>query len=131
MAKLIHTMIRVLDEHRSVRFYGDAFGLEVAERFAYDSFTLVYLRNRETDFEVELTINVGQAEPYTHGTGYGHAAVCVEDLATEHQRMSERGLAPGPIKSMQFEGRTLATFFFITDPDGYRIEVLQRAGRYR
>ncbi|MEI6459423.1 MAG: VOC family protein [Pseudomonadota bacterium] len=130
MAKLIHTMIRVLDEARSVRFYADAFGLAVAQRYAYDSFTLVYLRNPENDFEVELTINHGQAEPYSHGSGYGHLAVCVDDIDTEHHRMSALGLAPAPVKSMQFEGQTLATFFFITDPDGYKIEVLQRHGRY-
>ena len=56
MAKAIHMMIRVLDEARSVDFYRRAFGLEIAERLQFDGFTLVYLRNAEADFEVELTI---------------------------------------------------------------------------
>ena len=57
MAKMIHSMIRVLDEARSVDFYGRAFGLQVAQRLDFDSFTLVYLSNDETGFELELTIN--------------------------------------------------------------------------
>ena len=130
MAKLIHTMIRVMDEERSVKFYADAFGLQVAARFAFDTFTLIYLRNSENDFEVELTVNHGQAEPYTHGGGYGHLAVCVDDIEAEHARVTELGLAPAPVKQMQHNGNPLAKFFFITDPDGYKIEVLQRNGRY-
>jgi len=130
MAKLIHTMIRVMDEDRSVQFYGDAFGLQVAARFGFDTFTLIYLRNSENDFEVELTVNHGQAEPYTHGGAYGHLAVCVDDIEAEHARVTELGLAPAPVKQMQHNGNPLAKFFFLTDPDGYKIEVLQRNGRY-
>lgn len=130
MAKLIHTMIRVMDEERSVKFYADAFGLQVAARFAFDTFTLIYLRNSENDFEVELTVNHGQIEPYTHGSAYGHLAVCVDDIEAEHARVTQLGLAPAPVKQMQHNGNPLAKFFFITDPDGYKIEVLQRNGRY-
>ena len=130
MAKLIHTMIRVMDEERSVKFYADAFGLQVAARFAFDTFTLIYLRNSENDFEVELTVNHGQTEPYTHGGAYGHVAVCVDDIEAEHARVTQLGLAPAPVKQMQHNGNPLAKFFFITDPDGYKIEVLQRNGRY-
>jgi len=130
VAKLIHTMIRVLDEARSVKFYADAFGLRVADRYPFDSFTLIYLRNDANDFEVELTVNAGQTEPYVHGAAYGHLAVCVADITAEHERLSQLGLAPTPVKSLQHDGKTLATFFFLTDPDGYKIEVLQRAGRY-
>jgi len=130
MAKLIHTMIRVMDEERSVKFYGDAFGLQVAARFPFDTFTLIYLRNTENDFEVELTVNHGQTEPYTHGGAYGHVAVCVNDIEAEHARVTALGLAPAPVKQMQHNGNPLAKFFFITDPDGYKIEVLQRNGRY-
>ena len=50
MAKAIHSMIRVLELDRSVAFYREAFGLEIADRFDFDSFTLVYLRNAEADF---------------------------------------------------------------------------------
>ena len=131
MAKLIHVMIRVMEEARSLAFYRTALGLEIADRFAFDDFTLVYLRNPENDFEIELTINHGRTEDYTHGTGYGHVAITVEDLDAEHARLDAAGIAPQPIKEFHREGALMARFFFITDPDGYKIEVLQRHGRYQ
>jgi lactoylglutathione lyase len=130
MAKLVHSMIRVLEEARSLDFYRRAFGLEIAERVAFNGFTLIYLRTPESDFELELTVNAGRAEPYALGDGYGHLAVVVEDLAAEHARMDGEGLNPGPLRELQHEGRPFATFFFIADPDGYRIEVLQKGGRF-
>jgi lactoylglutathione lyase len=131
MAKAIHAMIRVLNEERSVDFYSKAFDLQVADRFAFDSFTLVYLRNGGSDFEVELTINHDRTEPYDLGTGYGHLAVAVDDLEAEHSRFESVGLKPNPIQEFMHEGAHLAKFFFVQDPDGYKIEVLQRHGRYQ
>ena len=131
MSKAIHAMIRVLDEARSVGFYGEAFGLQVADRFDFDSFILVYLRNAEADFEVELTINKGRTEPYDLGDGYGHIAFCVDDLDAEHARLTAAGRAPRKIVTFERDGGVLAQFFFVQDPDGYQIEVLRRHGRYR
>ncbi|WGD28469.1 VOC family protein [Ancylobacter sp. WKF20] len=131
MAKAIHSMIRVLDEARSVDFYSRAFGLAIADRFAFDGFTLIYLRNADADFEVELTVNHGRTEPYALGDGYGHIAFAVDDLDAEHARFVDVGLNPNPIKEFFREGALLAKFFFVTDPDGYKIEVLQKHGRYR
>jgi lactoylglutathione lyase len=131
MAKAIHMMVRVLDEARSVRFYGTAFGLDVADRFAFDGFTLVYLRNAEADFEVELTINHDRTEAYALGDGYGHVAFAVDDLDAEHARMKAAGLSPRDIVEFKRDGALMARFFFVQDPDGYKIEVLQKHGRYR
>jgi lactoylglutathione lyase len=131
MAKILHSMIRVIDENRSVDFYKKAFGLEVAQRFQFDGFTLVYLRNPENDFELELTINNGRTEPYSHGDGYGHLAIAVDDIAKEHAHFEALGLNPKPVKEFKREGTLLAKFFFVDDPDGYKIEVLQKHGRYR
>lgn len=131
MAKAIHMMIRVLDEARSVQFYKTAFGLDIADRFAFDSFTLVYLRNPEIDFEIELTVNHGRTEPYDLGAGYGHVAFAVDDLDAEHARFSAAGLSPLAIKEFHRDGALMARFFFVQDPDGYKIEVLQKHGRYR
>lgn len=130
LAKAIHSMIRVLDEARSTRFYREAFGLEVADRLDFDSFTLLYLRNAEADFEIELTVNKGRTEPYALGDGYGHIAFCVDDLDAEHARFTAAGLAPRKIVDFQNDGTPIARFFFVADPDGYQIEVLQRRGRY-
>ncbi|MEE2951791.1 MAG: VOC family protein [Pseudomonadota bacterium] len=129
MAKLIHTMIRVLDETRSVEFYDKAFGLKIADRFEFDGFILIYLSNSQATHELELTVNKGTSEPYDLGNGYGHMAVSVDDLDAEHARMSSVGLSPKDIKEITHNGQTLGRFFFIEDPDGYKTEVLQRAGR--
>ena len=130
MAKPIHCMMRVLDEARSVAFYRAALDLEVADRFAFENFTLVYLRNPSSAFEVELTVNHGRTEPYTLGDGYGHVAVAVDDLDAERARLEAAGVAPGPIRDMALPNGEAARFLFLTDPDGYKIEVLQRRGRY-
>ena len=130
MAKMIHSMIRVLDEARSVDFYGQAFGLRVAQRLDFDSFTLVYLSNDETGFELELTINKDREAPYDLGDGYGHLAVSVEDVDAEHARLTALGLAPRKLVDFAPGGEVIARFFFVADLDGYQIEVLQRRGRY-
>ena len=130
MAKAIHTMIRVLDLDNAVSFYDKAFGLKVADKFDFDDFTLVYLRNDENDFEIELTLNKGQTEPYTHGDGYGHIAVCVDDCHAEHSRMTKLGFKPNDVKEFNRDGELMARFFFVQDPDGYKIEVLEKHGRY-
>ncbi len=131
MAKAIHSMIRVLDEARSVAFYDQAFGLKIAARLDFDSFTLIYLRNPQADFEVELTVNKGRTEPYDLGDGYGHIAFCVDDVDAEHARMVAAGMAPRKLVDFAPGGEVIARFFFISDPDGYQIEVLKRHGRYQ
>ena len=130
MAKLIHSMVRVLEEARSVAFYDAAFGLKVADRLEFDSFTLIYLSNGESGFELELTVNKGRSEPYDLGNGYGHFAVSVDDVAAEHARLTEAGLAPRNVVDFRNGDVTVAKFFFIADPDGYQIEVIQRGGRF-
>lgn len=130
MAKAIHSMIRVLDEARSLAFYDTAFGLKVAERLDFPEFTLIYLSNAEGSFELELTVNKGRTEPYHLGDGYGHLAVSVDDLAAEHARLTAAGLAPRKMVDFAPAGAVIARFFFVADPDGYQIEVLQRGGRY-
>jgi lactoylglutathione lyase len=131
MAKMIHSMIRVLDLGRSIDFYAQALGLEPSERLEFDNFTLVYLRNEESDFELELTLNHGRTEPYGHDDGYGHLAVCVDDCRAQRQRLASLGLEPGEVKELHRNDALLARFFFVTDPDGYKIEVLERYGRYQ
>ncbi|AHB47302.1 lactoylglutathione lyase [Hyphomicrobium nitrativorans NL23] len=131
MAKAIHMMVRVLNEERSVAFYSGAFGLEIADRYDFADFTLVYLRNAETDFELELTVNKGRKDPYELGNGYGHFAVAVEDLEETRARIAELGYFPKDIKQMIFEDKPFGRFFFIEDPDGYKIEVLEKGGRFR
>src|SRR5579863_6190062 len=128
MAKAIHSMIRVLDEARTLAFYETAFGLKVADRFDFPEFTLVYLANGEAGFELELTINKGRTQPYELGDGYGHLAFAVDDLDAEHARFEAAGWKPRKIVAFETAGGLFARFFFVEDPDGYKIEVLQKHG---
>lgn len=127
-AKTIHSMIRVIDEARSTDFYKRAFGLEVADRYPKEDFTIVYLRNAKSPFELELTVNGSRDKPYEKGEGYGHLAVIVDDLEAEHARFKREGLEPKDIKELDLGGP--ARFFFVNDPDGYQIEVVGRSGRF-
>ena len=131
MAKMVHSMVRVMEEARSVAFYTKAFNLHVADRLDYPDFTLIYLSNADTTFELELTVNKGRAEPYVLGTGYGHLAVTVENVDTEHARFAAAGWLPKDVKNMSHDGKPLAKFFFVDDPDGCKIEVVQKGGRWK
>ena len=131
MAKIIHTMIRVLELERSLEFYADVLGLQPSHRLDFPDFSLVYLRSPDNDFEVELTWNKGRAEPYTHGDGYGHIGVVVDSAAASHAALSAKGYQPAPVKEFKRGEELLARFFFIQDPDGYKIEMLERHGHYR
>lgn len=132
MAKLIHTMIRVQDLPRSLQFYQKAFNFDVSHRLDFPDFSLVYLRNDEADSEIELTWNKGRAEPYSHGDGYGHVAFCVDDATSERQRLIDLGMTPNDLREFHNDnGELLARYFFIQDPDGYKIEVLERYGHYQ
>ena len=129
--KIIHIMIRVLDLERSIRFYADGFGFAETHRLAYPDFTLVYLKNPDSEFEIELTHNHDRSSPYTHGDGYGHYAFVADDLEAIHHRLATIGASPMPIKEFMKEEVLMARFFFVQDPDGYKIEVLRRGGHYR
>lgn len=130
MAKIIHSMVRVGNLDKSLKFYKEALDLDIAERLDFEGFSLVYLRNDENDMEIELTWNEG-TEEYTHGSGYGHIAVAVEELEADHAKLTALGYAPADIKEFHRDGQLLAKFFFVLDPDGYKIEFLQRHGRYQ
>lgn len=130
MAKPIHSMIRVMDADRSIAFYETLFGMSVVDRFDYTDFSLIYLATAESTFELELTVNRGQSEPYELGNGYGHLAFAVDDLEASHAWAQEAGFEPRKIVEFKPDGVLLAKFYFVADPDGYQIEVLQRNGRY-
>lgn len=124
-------MIRVLDPVRSMEFYGQAFGFEETHRLSFPDFTLIYLRNPESDFEIELTHNHDRTEPYTHGDGYGHYAFVTDNLDAMHRRLTGLGYAPAAIKEFKPGAELLARFFFLNDPDGYKIEMLEKWGHYQ
>lgn len=122
--KMIHSCIRVMNLEQSEAFYCQALGFEVVRRKEYPEhkFTLSYLRSAGSDFELELTWNHDQKEPYVLGNGYSHLAVGVVNLEASHKRHEEMGLAPKPLKGLPGQG---ARFYFLADPDGYLVEVVR------
>lgn len=131
MTKLIHSMIRVADDAASIKFYADVFDLEIAEQLDFDSFRLTYLSNPNSDFELELTLNKKQDEPYELGSGYGHLAVSVDDLEASYAKYTALDITVGDIVAFAPGGNLIARFCFVTDPDGYKIEVIERGGRFK
>src|ERR1700753_2911382 len=101
MAKPVHSMIRVLDEAKSLDFYARAFGLQIADRLVFPDFALIYLRHSSSPFELELTVNCDRREPYAVGDGYGHLAVVVDDLDAEHARFEREELSPGRLRDFK------------------------------
>lgn len=124
--KIAHTMIRVLDLERSIKFYQEALGFRELRRRdepAYE-FTLVFLGDHDANgHQLELTYNYGQVAPYDLGNGYGHLAVMVDDLEASWAAHQEKGYQPTPPKGLSSDGRP--RYYFITDPDGYKIEIIR------
>lgn len=101
MAKLIHTVIRVRDLDASLNFYREVLALTPSHRLDFPDFSLVYLRNAETDAEIKLTWNKERQEPFTHGDGYGHVAVVVDDVSAWHAELVRSGHEPLPVKEFK------------------------------
>ncbi|MBL4645841.1 MAG: lactoylglutathione lyase [Hyphomicrobiales bacterium] len=131
MTKLAHSMIRVLNEAASVAFYQSAFGLKTVDRLDFDGFTLVYMALPSSSFELELTINKDRDTPYDLGDGYGHIAIIVDDLEHSRAIVAQAGAAPRDIVDFRPGGERVARFFFVADPDGYQIEVIEKGGRFQ
>ncbi len=121
--KMIHVCLRVLDLAASERFYSEAFGFMISRKKDFpDNFTLSYMIAEGFPFELELTYNYGQTDPYDLGNGYSHVAVGVEDLEESYQRHLTAGFEVTPLKGLP---DSPPKFYFITDPDGYKVEVVR------
>lgn len=121
--KMAHTCVRVKDLDASVKFYQEAFGFEESRRrdFPDSKFTLVYLTLPGDDYELELTYNYDHAA-YDLGDGYGHIAIRSEDIEKLHQKQKAKGFNVTDMKGLP---GTDPSYYFITDPDGYKIEVIR------
>ena len=127
--RFLHSMIRVYDLDAALHFFCELLGLREVRRRDHEKgrFTLVFLGTGAAgdDAQVELTHNWDQQEPYELGSGYGHIAIGVPDIHGACARLQGEGVniprPPGPMK----HGTTVLAF--VEDPDGYKIELIERA----
>jgi lactoylglutathione lyase len=125
---LIHTCYRITDIDRSVAFY-EALGFQEMSRLPIrDEAVNVFMGLPEDGAEprLELTYNFGRDQPYELGTGYGHIAITTGDLDGALEALAAQGIDPErPPYTVRDGGSRLC---FVRDPDGYRVEIIERAG---
>jgi lactoylglutathione lyase len=121
--ELIHTCYRITDPDASVEFY-EALGFEKRRELPIrDEAINIFLGLPGDGDRLELTYNFG-VESYELGTGYGHIAITVDDLDGTLERLAGQGIEPEkPPYSVREGGSRLC---FVRDPDGYRIELIER-----
>lgn len=123
--EIVHTCIRVKDLEKSLDFYQKAMGFVEKRRvdFPEHGFTLVFLSDPDGNHELELTYNYDREEPYEIGDGYSHLAVVTDDLEAAHEAHEKGGYQVSPLKGLP---DAPAKFYFITDPDGYSVEIIRK-----
>jgi len=130
MTTYLHTMLRVTDPAKSRKFY-EALGMEFRResdivRNGEREATLYFFGFPGDDAELELTYNT-DGRSYELGTAYGHIAAGVDDLAATLEALEAQGITPEREPYRVREGGSLLCF--VQDPDGYRIELIDRSGR--
>lgn len=120
--KMVHTCIRVKDLTKSLAFYKEALNFEEVSRKDYPEykFTLVYLSLPGDPYQLELTYNYDYTG-YDLGDGYGHIAISVADVLTSHEAHKAAGFETTDLKGLP---DSAFRYYFIMDPDGYKIEVV-------
>lgn len=124
--KFLHTMIRVKDLYKSYKFYTEDLGFVESRRkeFPEKKFDLVYLKlPNSPDFELELTYNYDQTEGYDLGTGYGHIAISHPNITELRGKFLQKDYEVSEIRGLTPDSNK---YFFVTDPDGYKIEIIQK-----
>jgi lactoylglutathione lyase len=130
MATYLHTMYRITDPDRSRAFY-EALGFRSSRdmdivRNGEREATNYFFSLGDHDDVLELTYN-HDGRTYELGTGYGHIALAVDDLDETLARLSEQGIAPEREPYRVREGGS--RICFVRDPDGYRVEIIDRSGK--
>jgi lactoylglutathione lyase len=123
--KFLHTMIRVKDIEKSLKFYTEVFDMELEHKKRLEDCTLYFLNDKEKTCQIELTYNDDTPkEGYELGNGFGHFAFSVESLDEFSKKIEELGYSYlYPPFDLNGKGSNIA---FIKDPDGYEIELIEK-----
>lgn len=121
---MLHTCLRVMDLEKSLAFYQGALGLKEVKRkdFPEHQFSLVFLKDEENTYELELTYNYNPEKPYEIGNGFSHIAVSTKDLEGSRERHISLGYQVTDLKGLPGEK---PRYYFVTDPDGYKVEIIR------
>lgn len=122
----VHTCIRVRDPEASQRFYR-ALGFEDRGRLNFQSAYNLYMGLPGEGDVLELTVNRGRDEPYDLGTGYNHMALVVDDIDSALAALRPLGVEPEQPPYHPGGRADLPLIAFVADPDGYRIELIDKA----
>ena len=127
-ARFVHTCIRVRDIDRALEFYG-WLGFEPRGRLNFESAYNVYLGLPGDGDVLELTVNVGREQAYDLGDGYNHMALVVDDLDELLAGLADHGVEPEkpPYRVGGTDSPEEYRICFVADPDGYRIELIDKA----
>lgn len=120
--KILHTMIRVKDIEKSLNFYQNILGLKLKRTLDLKGCTLYFLTDNEESVEIELTHNHGKKEGYDLGTGFGHFALGIENIEDFTAILEKNSLNYSREPFEVLPGLRIA---FVTDPDGYQIEIIE------
>lgn len=123
--KFLHTMIRVKDIEKSLKFYTELFGLNLAKKMRLEDCTLYFLSDKEGYTQIELTHNdETPSEGYKIGTGFGHFAFEVESMNEFTKKLHDFGYEylyePFNLPNYKFK------IAFVKDPDGYEVELIEK-----
>ena len=128
--RLAHAMIQVRDLEGAIAFYQHVLGLSLAERHDYDGASLAYMRTDDGGAELELL----SERPWHYAdrpeTGRSHIAFAVADAAAENARIRSLGVNCGEVSDYVASGILQTRFFYLYDPEGNEIEILEAMGRY-
>lgn len=128
--RFAHAMIQVRDLEKAIVFYQHALGLSLVDRHIYDGAELAYMRSDDGSTEIELLSERPWRFSEWPEKGRCHLAFTTHDVDAVNARLKALGCACGPVGEYRANGKLQTRFFYLYDPEGNEIEILQSMGRY-
>jgi lactoylglutathione lyase len=128
--RFAHAMVHVRNLDNAIAFYQHVLGLKLAERHTYKGAELAYMRTETGNGEIELLCEAPWRFSALPERGRCHIAFTVSDAGAEHTRLKALGCACGEVDEYRANGKLQTRFFYLYDPEGNEIEILESMGRY-